>query len=113
MFALLCGALGAIYNFETLGAIADDGSNVTTLDANAALLNRTLQRVLAPGDTLVFPNTTFHLQGGVTASGLRNVTLRFDGTLSFADDRTRWPKKPNGNVMNCLELDDAEDVVLT
>ena len=111
---LLCrAALGVVYDFEALGAIADDGSNVTTLDANAALLNRTLQSGLAPGDTLVFPNKTFHLQGGVVASGLRNVTLRFDGTISFADDRKRWPKRPNGNVMNCLELDDAEDVTLT
>ena len=106
-------ALGAVFDFEALGAIADGGSNATTLQSNADLLNRTLQSGLAAGDTLVFPNKTFHLQGGVIASGLRNVTLRFDGTLKFANDRKAWPKKPDGKVMNCLELDDAEDIVLT
>ena len=107
-------AAATVHDFEALGAVADDGSNVTTLDANAALLNHALQSgVLAPGDTLLFPNKTFHLQGGITASGLRNVTLQFDGTLSFASDRKRWPKKPDGKVMNCLELEDAENLLLT
>ena len=113
---LLCLAravLAAVWDFKALGAIADDGMNTTTLDANAALLNHTLQSILSTGDTLIFPNTTFHLQGGITASGLRNITLRFDGTLSFANDRKRWPKKPNGNVMNCLQLEDVEDITFT
>ena len=113
MFFVSVLAVGALYDFEALGAVADDGFNSTTLQSNAALLNRTLQSGLAAGDTLVFPNKTFHLQGGVLASGLRNVTLRFDGTLKFADDRKTWPKKQNGKVMNCIELDDAEDIVFT
>ena len=114
LLACLGAVLGAtVHDFEALGAVADDGTNTTTLWGNSGLLNRTLQSGLAPGDTLVFPNKTFHLQGGVIASGLRNVTLRFDGTLKFANDRKVWPKRHDGKVMNCLELDDAEDVTLT
>ena len=69
------------YDFEALGAIAD-AADLPTMNANAALLNRTLQAGLAPGDELRFPNKTFHLQGGVAASGLRNITLRVDGACN-------------------------------
>ena len=111
--ALVCAvAHCAVYDFEALGAIPGS-SNTTTLDRNAVLLNRTLQTTLLPGDELLFPNKTFHLQGGVTCSGLRNITLRFDGTLKFANERKAWPKNPKGGVMNCLEFEDAEDLTLT
>lgn len=110
----LCVATSAtVYDFEALGAVAD-ADDVATMNANAALLNRTLQDLpTINGNELAFPNKTFHLQGGVLASGLRNVTLRLDGTLKFADARKQWPKGPKGTVMNCLELDDAEGLTLT
>ena len=107
-----------IHNFETLGGVPD-ASDDTTMMANAGILNTTLQSGLAHGDTLLIPNKTFHLFGGVIASGLRNNTLQFDGTLEFATAATivqlrkKWPVFSNGKVMNCIELDDIEDVVFT
>ena len=109
----LCVASATVYDFEALGAVAD-ADDLATMNANAALLNRTLQDLATiNGNELAFPNKTFHLQGGVIASGLRNVTLRLDGTLKFADARKQWPKSRKGTVLNCLELDDAEGLTLT
>jgi hypothetical protein len=85
---------------------------------NADLLNATLQSGLAAGDTLIIPNKTFHMYGGILASGLRNVTIQIDGTIKFATDltiqklRKAWPSR-NGKVMNCIELSDLEDVLFT
>ena len=36
------------------------------------------------------PNNTFLLMGGVHAVGLRDVSIRIDGTLRFSDDIKNW-----------------------
>ena len=57
---------------------------------NTADLNATLATLKA-GDTLLIPNRTFWLAGGVRAFGLVNATLRLDGTLRFLAGRKGWP----------------------
>jgi len=80
--ALACAAVrsaaGRVVDFGQLGAIA----GVKTLAAsttNGALLNKTLA-VLEPLDTLLIPNTTFYVLGGVRAVGLRDVALQVSGS---------------------------------
>ena len=68
-------------------------------DAKAAGANNTraLNAALAalhPGDTLLIPNKTYYLAGGVRADGLHNVTVQLDGTLSFLPGRAGWPTRP-------------------
>mmetsp|Transcript_12981 Transcript_12981/g.20812 ORF Transcript_12981/g.20812 Transcript_12981/m.20812 type:complete len:446 (-) Transcript_12981:138-1475(-) len=58
--------------------------------SNTALLNSAFARML-PGDTLVVPNKTFWLAGGVRASNVINLTIVLDGTLSFLPGRKGWP----------------------
>lgn len=58
--------------------------------ANTASLNAALA-ALVPGDTLVVPNHTYWMAGGVHAAGLHNVTLQLDGTLRFLPGRHGWP----------------------
>ena len=85
---------GTAYDFKTLGGV----ENVLTHEAavaNAGLFNKILNGTLKNGDTLVFPNTTFYMMGGITASGLEGVTIQFDGTIIFADDKksiNNWPR---------------------
>ena len=115
-FVIATAATAETLDFSSLGGIAGgDASNLTLLWHNARLLNRTLNTTIQAGDTLVFPNVTFNLMGGILATGLRNVTLQFDGTLRFADGSHRkvWPKSPKGKVLSCLEFDDVEDVLIT
>jgi hypothetical protein len=50
---------------------------------NGAKMNETLAQ-LAPGDVFVIPNKTFHIMGGIQATGLRDVTIQIDGTLEFS-----------------------------
>ena len=57
---------------------APDQTNATQW-ANGALLNKTLSN-LQPGDILFIPNKTYHLMGGIKASGLTSVTFHIDGT---------------------------------
>lgn len=53
------------------------------------------------------------MAGGVTSSGLRNVTIQIDGTLKFNDDRSTWPKNSDGGVYPCMHFSDAEGVTFT
>ena len=89
---LLPLAFGAIIDFEVdVGGIADD-DDVDTAWKNGGLINKTLAE-LSPGDTLVFPASTYHVMGGIRAPvGLKDVTIQLDGTLEFSDDIDEWPK---------------------
>ena len=57
-------AYAKVYDFEAdLGGISDDGS-LETAWHNGGLMNETLA-MLGKGDTLVIPNKTYHLMGGI------------------------------------------------
>ncbi len=49
-----------IINYEEIGAVSDDGSDMNIMWANGALMNKTLN-ALVPGDVFLVPNKTFHL----------------------------------------------------
>jgi len=110
---------GKVYDFEAdSGAIADD-STLTTSWANGRAFNSTLA-LLKPGDLFHVPNRTYHLMGGVVASGLRSVVIQIDGTLIFKDDIRDWPRNPNfpGNsknrdVLDCIWLGDSANISIT
>lgn len=58
-----------IVNYETdAGAVADN-DDLTHCWLNGMALNSTLA-ALKPGDTLLIPNKTYHVMGGVIAVGL-------------------------------------------
>lgn len=117
MFALffilvnLLAIQARILNFEDLGAKPFDTSLETGF-ANGQLFNATLNSLL-PGDIFVIPRKTFTVSGGIKARGLRDFTLRIDGTLAFLDDRDSWPKKADGSVEECIYMEDVENVVFT
>jgi hypothetical protein len=46
---------------------------------------------LAPGDTLLFPNKTYHFMGGVVCAGIRDVIIMLDGTLKLSGDTKAYP----------------------
>eukprot|EP01032_Pedospumella_encystans_P026535 gene26535-29981_t len=115
IFAVLAvaGHFGSatIYNFEALGA-RPHNSSYAIAEANGRLLNDTINK-LVPGDTLFISNKTFAVTGGIKADGLRNITFRIDGTLSFNDDRETWPVKENGDVEECILFTNIEDIIFT
>jgi hypothetical protein len=93
LLLLLPLAFGArVIDFEAdVGGVADDDS-LETAWKNGGLINKTLAELL-PGDTLVFPASTYHVMGGIRAPvGLEDVTIQLDGTLEFSDDIDEWPK---------------------
>jgi len=110
---LVCATsvFGAIKNFEELGAKPDDNSYETAL-ANGKLLNETLNS-LSVGDTFFVPNSTYTLIGGIIAKNIKGVIIQIDGTLSFSDDRETWPRNSNGDVMECIYLENIEDIIFT
>eukprot|EP00211_Chloroparvula_japonica_P002559 CAMPEP_0119120582 /NCGR_PEP_ID=MMETSP1310-20130426/1558_1 /TAXON_ID=464262 /ORGANISM="Genus nov. species nov., Strain RCC2339" /LENGTH=437 /DNA_ID=CAMNT_0007110069 /DNA_START=89 /DNA_END=1402 /DNA_ORIENTATION=+ len=103
---------GTVYNFETLGGIPNDNS-LDTENHNAELLNTTLSTTMQPGDTLVIPNTTFCVMGGILVDGLVDVTIQLDGTLSFSQRTRKWPRNADGHVMECMQFDNARNVRFT
>jgi hypothetical protein len=115
---VLLAVLGAlttnatVYDFEELGALADDQSD-DTMWLNGGLLNKTLNS-LQEGDVFVVPNKTFHTQGGIlVTSSLKHVSIVLDGTLSFANDRTTFPRDESDSVMECLQFNELTDVTFT
>ena len=51
--------------------------------------------------------------GGISASGLTNVTIDLSGTIVFSDDVDAWPKRPEGGVTDCLSFSNLTGVVFT
>jgi len=84
-------ASARVVDFGQVGGISGEHA-----DTKVALQNRDLfvssLSSLDPGDTLLVPNTTFRIMGGMVLSDLYNVTIQLDGTLSFSDDLKAWPK---------------------
>ena len=104
------GVTGAFRSIEDYGARAGDGGDAA---ANAAAISRALAS-LAPGDALVVPaNRTYHVVGGIAASGLRNATILVDGELFFDFDLVAWPRAFRGRYLNGLTISESIDVVLS
>jgi len=108
---LLAQADARIWDFEAdVKAVA---GNRLYDKHNGAKMNETLAQ-LAPGDVFVIPNKTFHVMGGIQATGLRDVTIQIDGTLAFSENTKAWPtSNEQGNVLECLEFWDFENVTFT
>eukprot|EP01062_Namystynia_karyoxenos_P010444 TRINITY_DN136_c0_g1_i3.p1 TRINITY_DN136_c0_g1~~TRINITY_DN136_c0_g1_i3.p1 ORF type:complete len:456 (+),score=169.32 TRINITY_DN136_c0_g1_i3:74-1369(+) len=105
-------AAGRVLNFEQLGGVPDDDSSDTQWK-NGALANATFNN-LTSGDTLIFPAKTFHMMGGITAHNIRDVVIRFDGTISFSDDMKHWPTRPDGKrVLECMSFYSFTNVTFT
>ncbi|KAJ9462632.1 Endopolygalacturonase I [Diplonema papillatum] len=100
----------ALIDFEAIGGVPGDARLSVAL-SNGALLNETLAG-LQRFDTLLFPNKTFHLMGGIVGRGLHSVTLRFDGTLWFSDDIDAWPTDGT-RVLECLQFVNVTNVTFT
>lgn len=100
-----------VYNFAELGGIPNDDSSRAEW-FNGGLVNSTLS-LLEPGDTLLFPEGTYYLMGGITATGLQGVTLQFDGMLVFSNKTHEWPRDESGNVYECFHFYNFTDVLFT
>ena len=118
MVLLACLALlftslssGSFIDFERIGGIADNNSEAAAF-YNQKLLNTTLNSLL-PSDVLYLSNKTFTLVGGIFVTGIKNVTIKLDGTLNFTSDRDTWPTDENGNVLECMYFEDIENVAFT
>lgn len=94
---------------------------------NGAAFNLSLSK-LGPGDTLVVPNKTFHLVGGIVAENVHGATISFDGTLVYAFEDTvaaaeeyikDWPRRTKGSkgtegaVLECMEFRNFSNVTIT
>jgi len=51
--------------------------------------------------------------GGIKAKNLKSVIIQIDGTLIFSDNIKQWPTDANGNVLECLQFDNIENVTFT
>ena len=68
-----------VIDFEKDAGAVADRDDLDTCWKNGGIINTTLAS-MQPGDTFVFPNKTYHIMGGITASNLKDVTLQFDGS---------------------------------
>jgi hypothetical protein len=108
---LLASGLNEFIDFEKIGGIPEDGSLEMAFQ-NGRLFNDTLNK-LESGDTLFVSNKTFTLSGGIKVRNLKDVTFQIDGTIRFVNDRDSWPKNAEGNVEECIYMEDIENIVFT
>lgn len=103
---------GEVIDYGKLGAVPDDDS-LATMNNNTRIMNHGLAQ-MRPGDTFFVPSKTFHLNGGVAASGLMNATIMIDGIISFNSDRHTWPTQPDSKrVLESMTFSDAEHITFT
>jgi len=108
--------LADIVDFNQIGAIPDDFSDRAAWH-NGILLNHTFTELEA-GDTLLFPNMTFHMMGGVQGWNLTDVTIRLEGTIRFSDNMEDWPRGEmgvigEGSVLHCWAFFNLTNVTFT
>lgn len=118
LYLLISLSVATVINFEDAGATRDDNS-WDTVWANGAIMNKSLAQLM-PGDTLVVPNATFYIMGGLMVQGLKNATIQLDGTLAFASTTLnaekyikQWPRDANGRVKECFYFIDAKHITFT
>ena len=80
--------------------------------SNARIFNETLRK-LKDGDRFLVPNETFYVMGGIQAEGVKNVIIQIDGTIIMSDDIKSWPRDGEGNVRECLEFRNFQNVTIT
>ena len=119
--ALLQPTHAAVYLYDGV-----PGPNQRHGIQNTAKLNAAF-RLLAPGDTLIVPNSSFWVAGGVHAHSLHDITIQLDGTLKFLPGRKAWPtqlcnmthnplqpkKKGTGCVQECIFIENSTQLTLT
>jgi hypothetical protein len=108
-----------VVDIEKDGGAKSDDLSWDTVWKNGAVLNTTLQ-ALSPGDTLVIPNKTFYVMGGIQASNLQSVTIQIDGTLAYASTTLnaekyikQWPRSAGGGVHECMQFSNCRNVTFT
>lgn len=111
MACVVATAASTIFDFGELGGIADNDDSRTEWH-NGALVNKTLARMQA-GDTFLFPVGRYYLMGGITATGLSDVTIQFDGEVVFSNKTHEWPRNENGDVYESFHFYNFTNVVFT
>ena len=113
--AMVLPSFGAkVYDFSRMGGVANDDSE-SIQQKNGELFNSSLAQ-LKEGDTLVFPNTTFYMMGGIQVESLKSVTISFDGTIVFSKDFKRWPRTgptTKASVLECLHFINCNNITIT
>jgi hypothetical protein len=110
-FAIAKCSAQTVINILDLGAVAEDPA-LSSCQFNTKVVNKAL-KLLRPGDTLLVPNATFHVAGGIAGGNLTDVTLQFDGTLKWNNNQTAWPRFPNGRVQECFYLETVDNLTIT
>lgn len=100
-----------ILDFEALGGVPFKTSYDVAL-ANGILFNQTLNNI-QPGDVFIIPNRSFTMTGGIKAAGIHDFVLQIDGTIAFDNNRDTFPKNANGDVEECIYLEDIYNVKFT
>lgn len=108
---LTYGCNGKIINFADIGGITEEYSEVTAWK-NGMLMNETLAS-LKSGDTLLVPEGTFYIMGGITGGFFSDVTIEINGKLMFSNDTRHWPTDEDGHVLECIYLENITNVVFT
>merc|ERR1712066_64713 len=83
--AIVAIAAAKVIDFEADAGGIPDQDDSDTWWTNGQALNTTLGN-LQPGDTLVIPNKTYHIMGGIRADNVKGVTIQIDGTFAYATD---------------------------
>lgn len=110
---VLYAASARVIDLEAdMGALADQDDS-DTWAKNKDALHSALSS-LQPGDTLLIPNKTYHLMGGIRVDNVKGATIRLDGTLSYATDIKAWPTEDGSkDVLECFYGENWEDVTFT
>lgn len=104
----LISCFGKTINYELdMGGIPFDQS-LDIVVKNRDLFN-SANDLLSSGDTLVIPNKTFYLMGGIKLKSLNSINFNLMGTIIFSDKLNKWPMK-NNKPDDCIYFENCHNI---
>jgi len=112
--ALLTCVRSKIWNVVEYGIISADAT-LSTSNSNTKIINRLLNELLRPGDTLLIPFAHhFWFNGGIFASSMQSITIQIDGAIHYQHHREDWPTEDDSDrVLEAMQFVNSRDIQMT
>eukprot|EP00933_Yihiella_yeosuensis_P059080 TRINITY_DN59_c1_g3_i1.p1 TRINITY_DN59_c1_g3~~TRINITY_DN59_c1_g3_i1.p1 ORF type:complete len:499 (+),score=77.79 TRINITY_DN59_c1_g3_i1:190-1686(+) len=109
--AFACHAVARVLDIDSFGAVRGRADMV---EKNREALNAALAAA-KPGDEVLVTSgdTPYYSTGGIVATGITGVTIRFAGNIIADDSIDRWPHEDKSKVMPFFSLSHASNVTIT
>eukprot|EP00656_Telonema_subtile_P011632 TRINITY_DN1576_c0_g1_i2.p1 TRINITY_DN1576_c0_g1~~TRINITY_DN1576_c0_g1_i2.p1 ORF type:complete len:172 (-),score=25.79 TRINITY_DN1576_c0_g1_i2:106-621(-) len=110
LLGLACLSTATVFDILEHGAVP---GNLSASGANKQVLQQLLQAATSGDRVLVPPGSMFYAQGGISVSGLSNVTLDLQGSVVADSNTDSWPMEKPGQYAHFLQFSGCSELTVT